>query len=114
MHEIDLDAVPFRATRYPGVAIHFCYSDRATGHAAVLIRMAPGCSYPAHRHRGVEELLVLRGGYRDERGEHRAGQYVRYEDGSRHHPVALPGGDCVFFAISAEGIELAGDELAPG
>jgi anti-sigma factor ChrR (cupin superfamily) len=102
---MDLDAIPFRPTRYPGVAIHFFYSDRDSGHAAVMIRMAPGSSYPRHRHRGAEELLILQGGYRDEVGVHRAGEFVRYEDGSVHHPVALEDGpDCVFFAIAQEGI----------
>ena len=103
---LDLTAIPFRATRHPGVSIHFFHSDRASGHAAVMIRMAPGCSYPAHRHRGAEELLVLQGGFRDERGVYRAGEYARFEDGSTHHPVALEGEDCVFFAVAAEGIEL--------
>ena len=104
---MDLSHVPFKSTRYPGVWIHFFHYDEATRHAAVLIRMEPGCSYPRHRHRGAEELFVLRGGYRDDRGEHRAGEYVRYEDGTVHHPVALDGDeDCVFFAIAAEGIDL--------
>ena len=104
---MNLDDVPFRPTRYPGVSIHFYHRDEATRNAAVMIRMEPGCSYPAHRHRGVEELLVLQGGYRDERGEHRVGEYVRYEDGTVHHPVALEGGEaCVFFAVSGEGIDV--------
>ena len=104
---LDLSAIRFEPTRHHGVSIHFFWRDEATRHAAVLIRMAPGCSYPAHRHRGAEELFILQGGYRDERGEHRAGDYVRYEDGTTHHPVALEGGlDCVFFAIAAEGIDL--------
>ncbi len=103
---LDLAAIPFQPTRYRGVSIHFCHRDEATRHAAVLIKMAPGCGYPGHRHRGAEELFILQGGYGDERGEHRAGEYVRYEDGSAHHPVALAGEDCVFFAIAAEGIDL--------
>ena len=49
---------------------------------------------------------MLQGGYRDEHGEYRAGEFVRYEDGSSHHPVALEDGpDCIFFAVSAEGID---------
>jgi anti-sigma factor ChrR (cupin superfamily) len=104
---MDLDHIPFKPTRYPGVAIHFFHRDEASGHAAVMIRMEPGCSYPRHRHKGPEELFILRGGYRDDRGEHRAGEYVRYEDGTTHHPVALEGEEaCVFFAVSAEGIDL--------
>ena len=72
-----------------------------------MIKMEPGCSYPRHRHHGAEEVLILQGGYRDEQGEHRAGDYVRYEDDTEHHPIALEeGSPCVMFAISAEGIEL--------
>jgi anti-sigma factor ChrR (cupin superfamily) len=105
---MDLSRIPFKETSYEGVWIHFLHSDRGTGHAAVLIKMAPGCSYPKHRHKGAEELFILQGGYRDELGEYRAGEYVRYEDGSAHHPVALEdeSEDCVFFAISQEGIDL--------
>jgi len=110
---MDLDRIPFQPTRYAGVAIHFFHSDRASGHAAVMIKMEPGCSYPRHKHRGAEELLILQGGYRDEAGEHRAGEYVRYEDGTTHHPVALPGEACVFFAISQEGIELVDGSQPP-
>ena len=110
---MDLDRIPFQTTRDPGVAIHFYYSDRAHGHAAVMIKTEPGCSYPRHKHKGAEELLILRGGDRDETGEHRTGDYVRYEDGTVHHPVALPGEDCVFFAIAQEGIELFGESAPP-
>jgi len=83
--------------------------------AAVLIRMAPGHGYPAHRHLGPEHVLVLRGGYRDERGEYTTGSFVQYPPGSIHSPIAL--GDteqpvtdanpaCVLFAIAERGIEL--------
>ena len=54
----------------------------------------------------VEELLILQGGYRDEHGEYGEGDYVRYEDGSSHHPVAREDGpDCIFFAVTAGGID---------
>ncbi|MCA8954745.1 MAG: cupin domain-containing protein, partial [Planctomycetes bacterium] len=63
-----------------------------------------------HRHRGAEELLVLRGGFRDDAGVYRAGTFCRFEDGTTHHPVALDEGEpCVFFAIAAEGIDLFRD-----
>lgn len=91
--------------------MHFYASDRASGRALALIRMAPGRGYPGHRHRGEEHVLVLQGGYRDERGEHRAGQFITYDDGSWHHPVALgsPGdAPCVLLALAHEGIELLG------
>jgi anti-sigma factor ChrR (cupin superfamily) len=105
---MDLDAIPWRTTRYPGVRIHFYATDRASGRAVALIAMAPGCGYPRHRHRGPEEVLVLQGGYRDAAGEHRQGEYVRYDDGSEHEPVAVAGPTCVLFAIAHEGIALLG------
>lgn len=73
----------------------------------MLIRMQPGCGYPAHRHTGVEEVLILQGGYRDQSGEHRAGEYVVNEAGSSHHPVALDGAeDCIMVAFAHGGIRL--------
>ena len=61
---MDLSRIPFKETRHAGVQIHFLHSDAETGQATVLIKMAPGCSYPRHRHKGAEELFILQGGYR--------------------------------------------------
>ena len=82
--------------------------------------MAPGRGYPPHRHLGLEEVLVLAGGYSDDRGTYRAGDYVGYESGSVHAPVAL--GDegravgptnpaCVLFATVRLGIERLADPV---
>ncbi len=118
--------VPWRRTSVPGVSLLLLGPEAPAAadgprEAAVLIRMEPGCGYPAHRHVDVEDVLVLAGGYRDERGEHRSGTYVRYEPGSVHAPVAL--GDprcpdsaenpaCLLFAVARRGIELVGEHPA--
>jgi len=128
--KIDEAAVAWRSTRHPGiewvplesadVGEHLerdASSPETAGRSAqdstVLIRMAPGCGYPAHRHVGVEEVLVLRGGYRDAYGEHHAGEYLRYPAGSVHAPVALgtsfapegPGNEaCLLFASARGGV----------
>ena len=117
--EIDEAALPWRATRHEGIEWFPLHprpeAPGATGprDSTVLIRMAPGRGYPRHRHLDVEEVLILRGGYRDERGEHGAGTYLRYEAGSEHTPVALgdrgaPVGPkneaCVLFAIARGGV----------
>jgi anti-sigma factor ChrR (cupin superfamily) len=102
----DLSRIDWRETRHAGVALKVLRRDEATGDATVLIRMRPGSSYPAHRHAGLEEVFVLQGGYRDDKGEHRAGDYVLNEAGSAHHPAALEGEDCVMLAVAHSGIEI--------
>ena len=104
---LDFSTIEWRATRYEGIFLRTLRRDEATGDATVLIRMQPGCAYPAHRHSGPEEVFILQGGYADARGEHRAGDYLLNEAGSTHHPVALTGAqDCIMLAIAHGGIEL--------
>jgi anti-sigma factor ChrR (cupin superfamily) len=106
---MDLEAIPWRTTRYPGVLVWFYASDERSGRVVALIRMEPGRGYPRHRHRGAEQVLVVQGGYRDERGSYAAGQFVAYADGTAHSPVALDGpgaAACVLLAVAHEGVEL--------
>ena len=114
---------PWEETSAPGISLlplhpRVLPRSREPVEATVLIRMEPGCGYRPHRHVGVEEVYVLEGGYRDDRGEYRAGDYVRYEPESVHAPVAL--GDpeqpisvenpaCVLFASARGGIEVLRD-----
>ncbi len=109
---LDLSQIHWRATRQEGVHLHFLRRDAETGDSTVLIRMEPGCSYPAHRRRGVEEVFILQGGYADSRGAHRAGDYVVNDAGSSHHPKALedPREDCAMLAFAHGGIELLNAE----
>jgi predicted ChrR family anti-sigma factor len=103
---LDLSRIDWRETRHEGVALKVLRRDEASGDATVLIRMRPGRSYPAHRHTGLEEVFILQGGYSDDRGEHRAGDYVLNDAGSAHRPTALEGEDCVMIAVAHSGIEL--------
>jgi anti-sigma factor ChrR (cupin superfamily) len=109
---LDLSRIPWRATRHEGVYLHFLRRDAATGDSTVLIRMEPGRSYPAHRHRGPEEVFILQGGYTDSRGAHRAGDYVLNDARSAHHPKALedPHEDCIMLAFAHGGIEILSEK----
>ncbi len=117
--QLDASDLPWRETKQEGVAWLPLFlegeSGAAGGDATVLIQMAPGAGYPAHRHIGAEDVLVLAGGYRDELGEYRVGEHIRYPAGSSHAPVAL--GDpsqavtsqnpaCVLYAVAQGGVEL--------
>jgi putative transcriptional regulator len=103
---LDLSHIDWRETRCEGVALKVLRHDEETKDATVLIRMRPGCSYPAHRHTGLEEVFILQGGYRDGKGVHRAGDYVLNDAGSAHRPTALEDEDCVMLAVAHSGIEL--------
>ncbi len=111
---VDAARLEWRETQVAGVGWIPLYLEgssgpRAAGEpagSAVLIRMDAGCGYPRHTHVDVEEVLVLSGGYADELGEYREGEYVRYEAGSSHAPVALEGGPCVLFATARGGIRI--------
>ncbi|MDQ3133316.1 MAG: cupin domain-containing protein [Acidobacteriota bacterium] len=104
---LDFTDIEWRATRHPGIFLRVLRRDETTGDATVLIRMDPGCAYPAHRHIGIEEVFILQGGYRDAIGTHRAGDYVVNQPGSTHYPVALDGATaCVMLAVARRGIKL--------
>jgi anti-sigma factor ChrR (cupin superfamily) len=45
----------------PGIAVKLLANDHATQRVSMLVRLAPGASYPAHTHAGVEELHLLDG-----------------------------------------------------
>ena len=131
--ETDLAALDWRLTRVEGVCwfpLHLEDEERERenvshdaagavarerGASAVLIRMDPGVGYERHRHVGPESVLVLQGGYRDDTGEVRQGEFAHYAAGSVHAPVALgdpsrPRGPdnpaCVLYAVAVDGIEL--------
>ena len=107
---LDPSKINWRPTRHQGIFVNILRRDEQTGDATVLIRMQPGCGYPAHRHIGIEEVFIIQGGYRDSSGDRRAGEYFINEAGSAHHPVALDGEDCVMIAFAHGGIEILDTE----
>ena len=45
----------------PGISCKLLATDPANDRVSMLVRLAPGASYPPHRHAGVEELHLLHG-----------------------------------------------------
>jgi anti-sigma factor ChrR (cupin superfamily) len=90
------DDMPWAPSPQAGVERRFL--DRIGGEVAratSIVRYAPGCDFPPHRHDLGEEFLVLDGVFSDEHGDYPAGTYVRNPPGSRHAPRTDPG--CVIF-----------------
>ena len=80
----------------PGVEIHRLWGD-PQGASSALLRYAPGARVPRHRHEDVEEIRILRGSQRDERGVYPAGSHVVNPAGSIH-TVESPEG-CVALLV---------------
>jgi putative transcriptional regulator len=78
----------------PGARYAMLSHDRVTGSLLLVGHMPPGRGFPRHLHPGREDVLILNGGYEDDRGRYEAGEYTVYEPGSEHRPVTEPGEEC--------------------
>jgi anti-sigma factor ChrR (cupin superfamily) len=59
--------------------------------ATSIVRYAPGSHFPAHRHLGGEEILVLSGTFSEGDEHYPAGWYMRNPPGSIHQPFSKEG-----------------------
>jgi anti-sigma factor ChrR (cupin superfamily) len=87
---------PWQPSPAPGVTRRLL--DRVgdeDARATSIVRYAPGAVFPQHGHPDGEEILVLEGGFSDERGDYGPGTYLRNPDGSRHAPRSETG--CTLF-----------------
>lgn len=89
-------------TYVPGVEARRLFVDRAAGRATMLVRMAPGTSYPGHRHGGTEECFVLQGDLHVGDDVMHAGDYQVAGVGSRHGTQTTEGGCLLLIATSFE------------
>jgi len=96
-HYIDVPAMPWQPTQFPGIEMKILYSDPASGMSTILFKMAPGAEVPRHEHMGVEQTYVLSGALVDEEGAATSGSFVWRPEGSRH--VARAPDGAVFLAM---------------
>ena len=89
---VDVAALPWQKTIYPGVEAKTLLLERASGLLTVLLRMAPGAKLPDHEHVLIEQTWVLEGSLECGEGVCRAGQFVWRPAGSRHEAWAGPEG----------------------
>jgi putative transcriptional regulator len=78
----------------PGARYALLARDPATGSFLLLGHMPAGRGFPRHLHPGREDVLVLAGGYADDRGHYEAGEYTVYEPGSQHRPATEGDAEC--------------------
>jgi anti-sigma factor ChrR (cupin superfamily) len=94
---VDVDALAWQPTRFPGIEVKPLLFDRASGLASSLMRMAPGSVLPEHEHVLIEQTWVLEGHLVDKSGpdqgiECKAGQFIWRPAGSRHSAWSPNGG----------------------
>jgi anti-sigma factor ChrR (cupin superfamily) len=71
----------------PGISCALLATDTAQHRVSMLVRLAPGTDYPAHRHAGVEELHLLDGELMIDDKKLYPGDYIRSEPGTVDHRV---------------------------
>jgi anti-sigma factor ChrR (cupin superfamily) len=71
----------------PGLSYKVLAADTENDRVSLLVRLAPGAHYPAHRHGGVEELYLLHGELMIDDKRLYPGDYNRAEAGSADQRV---------------------------
>ena len=89
---VNVAALPWEKTRFPGVEAKTLLVDRETGVVTSLMKFAPGAKLPDHEHVLIEQTYVLEGSLVCGEGECKAGEYVWRPAGSRHEAWAGPQG----------------------
>jgi anti-sigma factor ChrR (cupin superfamily) len=89
---VEVAALPWEKTRFPGVEAKTLLVDRDTGVVTSLMKFAPGARLPDHEHVLIEQTYVLEGTLMCGEGECKAGDFVWRPAGSRHQAWAGPQG----------------------
>lgn len=95
----------WQETAVPGVSVKPLFVDKDRDYVTMLVRMAPGSSYPRHSHAGAEECFVLEGDLRVAGRVLRAGDYQRADATSNHGEQATDEG-CLLLIVSSQHDEL--------
>jgi putative transcriptional regulator len=79
------------------------------------VKMGPGVRWPAHKHLGLEHMLVLEGGFRQDDGvEVHPGQLHVMVAGSEHGFTIFDDETCISAAIVWGGVEFEDDSVSLG
>jgi anti-sigma factor ChrR (cupin superfamily) len=84
-----------------GIEVKRLFEDSARRRVTMLVRLAPGASYPAHRHADVEELYLLEGEVFVSGVLMRAGDYCHSEADTVHDRIHTSSG-CLFIATASQ------------
>ena len=101
------DTASWEPTGFEGVDLRRLFTDASARRQTILVRMAPGASYPMHVHDGHEECYVVEGDLIDGELCMKTGDYTCFPAGSKHGPLTTRDG-CLLLVQSSL------DELGEG
>lgn len=92
----------------PGVSlIHFDGGPACAAADCGFVRIAPGCKFPWHTHRGEEVSVILSGAMRDHDGKVlRAGDELVHQQGTTHELATEGDEPVIYVARAMNGIEV--------
>ncbi len=93
------DGAGWRSTGSPGASVRVLNADRKQGRLTTLMKIEPGCRFPAHPHHGDEECLVISGDMLDGDLTLGPGDYVRSAAGTHHDTLTTRTG-CVCLLLA--------------
>ena len=99
------------AAQIPGTELmHLQGGPRVAGADNGLVRVAAGTRFPSHRHLGLERVLVLDGGYRDEQDGrlYLPGDWQQMQPGTSHAYSALDERDALLAVSVVAGVDVEG------
>jgi anti-sigma factor ChrR (cupin superfamily) len=82
----------WRETGLPGIRARVLAVDTVRSLVTLMIRAEPGAAYPAHRHHGPEECLVVRGSVVIDGRVLRAGDFHHADEDSDHGEITTTEG----------------------
>jgi len=102
----DVEALRWRRI-LPGVK-EYQLGDIGGGQEACFYLIRGGKKMPAHTHGGDEVTLVLKGAFADTSGIYGQGDICIADEAIDHTPTAVPGEDCLCFAVTDAPLKLTG------
>jgi quercetin dioxygenase-like cupin family protein len=91
----------WQSTAAAGVEVRPLHVDPERKYVTMLVKMAPGSSYPGHAHAGLEECFVLDGDLRVGEEVLHPGDYQCALEGSKHGVQSTDGG-CLLLIVSSQ------------
>lgn len=92
---VNSNAMEWLPDSLPGTWVKPLYRQQGYPETMALVKWEPGVELERHVHAGVEEVLVLDGGFEDEYGRYDKGTWVRMPHLSTHRPFTSAG--CVLY-----------------